>query len=76
MPFKIENLTNELVLLRCNSGMTLHLAPHTKSEEIIDVEVTNNLKVKKLQEQHVIALRQVKKETPPIASSSMPKKKN
>jgi hypothetical protein len=62
MSFIIENLTNALVLVRCNSGTMLHLAPRKKSEELMDVEVKDNPKVQKLQDQHVIALHQVRKE--------------
>jgi hypothetical protein len=35
----IENLTNRPVLLRLNSGNTLHLAPCAHSREISDIEV-------------------------------------
>ncbi|MCP4428740.1 MAG: hypothetical protein GY803_30005 [Chloroflexi bacterium] len=61
MPVKIENITSRPVLLRLNSGQTLHLAPRKTSEEIREVEVSNNAKVQKLQERHVIALRKAPK---------------
>jgi len=61
MPVSIENLTNRPVLLRLNSGQTLHLAPHSTSAEIIEVEVKGNSKVQRLQERHVISLQEVKK---------------
>lgn len=51
----IENLTNRPVLLRLNSGTTLHLAPRATSSELMDVEVNQNDKVKKLEDRHVIA---------------------
>ena len=56
MSFKIENLTTRPVLLRLNSGQTLHLAPRTISAELIDVEVENNPKVLKLKDLCVIGL--------------------
>ncbi len=56
MPVEIENLTNRPVLLRLNSGNTMHLAPCTTSTQILDVEVNNNSKVQKLQDRKVIAL--------------------
>lgn len=62
MPIKIKNLTNRPVLLRLNSGQTLHLPPRIFSNEIMDVEVANNVKVKKLQEQFVIALHPAKEQ--------------
>ena len=61
MPVTIENLTMQLVLLRLNSGQTLHIAPRITSEEIMDVEVENNAKVQKLKERHVIAVHPVAK---------------
>ncbi|MGA1870569.1 MAG: hypothetical protein ACMUJM_18695 [bacterium] len=56
----IENLTNRLVLLRLNSGQTLHLAPRASSREIPDIEVRKNLKVQKLLDRHIIALHKAK----------------
>lgn len=67
MSVKIENLTNRPVLLRLNSGQTLHLAPSTTSIEIMDTEVKSNSKVQKLQERRVITLHPVGKKEPPPA---------
>jgi hypothetical protein len=61
MPVKIENITSRPVLLRLNSGQTLHLAPRTTSKEVREVEVSNNAKVQKLRERHVIALHKLPK---------------
>lgn len=73
MPVKIENLTDRPVLLRLNSGQTLHLPPRETSSEIRDSEVNDNDKVKKLKEKlNVISMHQVKKNA---ASSKKPKKK-
>jgi hypothetical protein len=52
---KIENLTNRPVLLRCNSGEALHIAPRATSADIPDVEVKGNRTVEKLKDRHVIA---------------------
>ncbi len=70
MPVKIENLTTRPVLLRLNSGQTLHLAPRTISAEVYDVEVENNPKVQKLQDRCVIDLQVsgVKKERLPAGT--------
>ena len=54
MPVEIENMTNRPVLLRLNSGTTLHLAPLSTSSEIMDDEVVNNAKVQKLLDRRVI----------------------
>ncbi len=61
MRVKIENLTNRPVLLRLNSGQSLHLAPRITSTEIMGVEVSNNAKVEKLEGRCVVALHEVKK---------------
>ena len=62
MPVTIENLTNRPVLLRLNSGQTLHLAPRTTSGEILDVEVKSNAKVQKLEGRRVITLHKIEEE--------------
>ncbi|MGA3244216.1 MAG: hypothetical protein ABSE41_06355 [Bacteroidota bacterium] len=74
MPVKIQNLTNELVLVRCNSGVTLHLAPRTESKEIMDVEVIQNPSVQKLLDRHVVALHKEEKEGRSVAATSEVKK--
>ena len=71
MSIKVENLTNRPVLLRLNSGRTLHLAPRTTSEEVMDVEVQNNAKAQKLEGRRVIALHQVEEKR----STGHPEKK-
>ncbi|MBV7328186.1 hypothetical protein KFU94_07975 [Chloroflexi bacterium TSY] len=65
MSIKIQNVTNRPVLLRLNSGRTLHLDPRGTSSEIRNVEVKNNAKVQKLQERRIIALHEVKEKKPP-----------
>ena len=68
MLFKIENLTNNRpVLLRLNSGQTLHLDPRRTSGEVLAVEIQRNAKVEKLVARRVIALHKVeeKKKTEP-----------
>jgi len=72
MPVKIENLTDRPVLLRLNSGKTLHLAPHETSPEVRDAEVKGNDKFNKLKDKlHVITTHQAEKKG---ASSEKPKK--
>lgn len=65
MPVTIENLTNRPVLLRLNSGQTLHLAPRTTSGEIREVEVKGNAKVQKLEGWRVITLHKVEEKKRP-----------
>ena len=72
MPVKIENLTDRPVFLRLNSGKTLHLAPRATTKEILDVEGTNNDKVKKLHDRHVIVQHEVIKKKKPSAASKKP----
>lgn len=60
MPVEIKNLTQRPVLMRLNSGASLHLSPGMISDEIVDEEVTRNTKVKKLQDRRIIALIDVK----------------
>ncbi len=61
MTVKIENLTNRPVLLRLNSGQSLHLAARTTTTEIPDVDVRNNARVEKLRDRHIIDLHEAKK---------------
>ena len=59
MVVKIKNLTNRPVLLRLNSGQTLHLPPDFLSNEINESLINNNAKVKKLEDGHIILIQQV-----------------
>ncbi len=61
MSVEIKNLTNRPVLMRLNSGRSLHLAPGATSTELADTEISNNAKVEKLTGRHVIALNAVSK---------------
>ncbi len=70
MSVTIQNLTYRPVLLRLNSGKTLHLASSTTSTEIMDAEVNNNTKVRKLRDRHVISLHEMGKRV----RSAAPKK--
>ena len=74
MSVKIRNLTNELVLVRCNSGVTLHIAPRAESEELMDVEVAQNPSVQKLLDRHVVALQKEEKANRPVVGISDVKK--
>jgi hypothetical protein len=59
MPVEIKNLTLRPVLMRLNSGASLHLSPGMTSDVIDDEELDRNQKVAKLKERHVIALTEV-----------------
>ncbi len=74
MPLEIKNLTNRPVLMRLNSGVSLHLSPGSTSSEIVEGEVSNNEKVKKLQGRHVIVLQEVKKGTQKAPSAKTKRK--
>lgn len=59
---KIENLTARPILLRFNSGRTLHLGSRATSEEILKVELSD--KVGRLEKRNVIALHEVSTRPP------------
>ena len=73
MPVQIENVTNRPVLLRLNSGATLHLAPRSISSEILEVEVSDNAKVQKLVERSVIQLQAKEKMEAPAQAAEKSK---
>lgn len=64
MPVKIENLTMKPVLLRLNSGKTLHISPRA-TIEIMDVEVEKNAMVEKLCDRRVIGSKKEKEASIP-----------
>jgi hypothetical protein len=68
MPVEIKNLTQRPVLMRLNSGASLHLSPGMTSHEIVDEEVSHNEKVEKLQDRHVIALIKLKPKAQEVAA--------
>jgi len=55
MSVQIKNLTNRPVLIRFNSGRTLHLAPNAISTGIMEVEVNSNAQIHKLIERGTIS---------------------
>jgi hypothetical protein len=55
MTCTVTNRSGTLVSFRGNSGQTWHLAPFT-SIAVMDVEVTNNPKVQKLEANGIIAV--------------------
>jgi hypothetical protein len=57
MTYTVTNRSSSLVSFRGNSGETWHLAPFA-SIAVMDVEVTNNPKVQKLEANGVIAVQQ------------------
>ena len=60
MACKITNLAHRVVSFRGNSGQTWHLPPNT-SVEVMDVEVTNNAKIQKLEAKGVVAVQPAQK---------------
>ena len=68
MSVVIENLTSRPVLLRLNSGKTLHVRSRATSTEIGDAEVNNNTKVQKLRDRHIISLHEAGKRVGSAAS--------
>lgn len=74
MTVEIKNLTDRPVLMRLNSGASLHLSPAATSPEIVETEIRNNEKIKKLQGRHVIALQEAsRKASKTIASKNTAK---
>jgi hypothetical protein len=60
MPVKITSLlTSRPIIVPLTSGTAVRLSPGQTSEELGDVEVENNPKVDKLQQQRVIAVENV-----------------
>jgi hypothetical protein len=53
---QVTNLTARPVLLTLTSGATLRLSPGATSPALRDVEIVNNAKIAKLQDQHMIAV--------------------
>ena len=77
MPVEIRNLTLRPVVMRLNSGASLHLSPGMTSQEIGDEEVHRNEKVEKLRARRVIELTGVKAASHELAAakSVKPQKK-
>ena len=72
MPYQIENLTMRPVLLSLTTGETLRLAPRETSSAFRDVEVKNNPKIQKLQDQRVIALHEMQQREAPVPDKDAP----
>ena len=60
MPVSVTNLTNRPVLIRLNSGNTLHIAPAATSAAIADGERVRNAKIEKLIKRRVISVAEQK----------------
>ncbi|NLW36189.1 hypothetical protein [Syntrophorhabdus aromaticivorans] len=72
----IRNLTQRPVIVRCNSGEALHLAPGIVSAAIPDAEVRDNPKIRKLISRCVIVLQEAEVTAPTgKAKREMPKEK-
>lgn len=61
---EIKNLSNRPVLMRLNSGQSVHLSPGATSAEVADAEISNNAKITKLQSRHLIVLSPLKNKGP------------
>lgn len=79
MQIKIKNLTKRPVLLRLNSGKTLHIAPESTSSEIWEQDVRGNKKMEKLKNLNIVSEMEhiEKKEIQPLISKveESPKRK-
>lgn len=69
MTCTITNRSGRLVSFRGNGGQTWHLAPFA-SIEVMDVEVSNNAKVRKLEANGVVAVQAEPLE--PVRPASQP----
>ena len=72
MNVKVKNLTNRPVLLRLNSGRSLHLAPRAVSHDIRAAEVDGNGKAEKLRARRIIAIENSNDVGPAVPSSPEP----
>ncbi len=59
---RIKNLSNRLLIIRGNSGNSIHLMPDIVLENVDEVEIVNNSKVKKLIDSQLISIEKVKQE--------------
>jgi hypothetical protein len=57
MPYTISNLTSRPIIIPLNSGVHVRLSPGEASAEISDVELKDNAKVGKLEQQRAIAVK-------------------
>lgn len=64
MACKIRNLSRRLVTIPGNSGQTWHLLPGA-SIEVVDVEVADNARVKKLEAQGLVSLQSIQESIAP-----------
>lgn len=51
----LKSLSNEPVFLRFNSGVTVHIAPHQISREIMEGDIWNNHMIQKLLDRGVLS---------------------
>jgi hypothetical protein len=56
MAAAIKNLTQRPIFVALNSGTELRLSPGETAADIPDVELKDNAKLQKLQQQHAIAV--------------------
>ncbi len=75
MPVQISNLTQKLVLIRLNSGQTVHIGARQQSE-FADADVKDNPMVKKIAEKNIISVEETQSSeitvTPPTEKKKIP----
>ena len=76
MSVKMKNLTIRPVLLRLNSGSTLHIAPRQMSGECTDGDVRNNDMIQKLLERRVLSIFPAKSQKKKTSSAKVKIKSN
>lgn len=67
--YTITNISREPVSILLNSGESRHLAPRATSQPLLEVEVTNNRDITKLQDRRLIAVHELASERPPARPS-------
>jgi hypothetical protein len=70
---KIKNTSSQILMIRLNSGKTIHLAPKEESGPINKIELVNNPVIKKLESRNWISA--VEKKAARPESKPKPKKK-
>ncbi len=65
MPINIINRTSRPVLVRLNSGDTLHLGPEATASGLKGVELTGNVRINRLKEKGIISIEPIPAKAPP-----------
>jgi hypothetical protein len=69
MPFKVQSRSNSLLIIRLNTGNTIHLAPG-QEVPVSEYEITGNEKINKLRRSGAVAVA----ETPDVEGEESRKK--